>query len=62
MTKVHGALCADPNVNILRSGKSPEEFGVINQKGLNRKVRPSVHARACADARDSISLTRSRRA
>ena len=23
----------------MRTGKAPEEFGIINQKGLNRKVR-----------------------
>ena len=28
----------DPNVNMMRVGKTPEELGVINQKGLNRKV------------------------
>ena len=26
--------------NLWHLGKSAEEFGVINQKGLNRKVRP----------------------
>ena len=45
MTKVHGALCNDPNINILRSGKTPEEFGVINQRGLNRKVGALSRAR-----------------
>ena len=52
MTKVHGALCNDPNINILRSGKTPEEFGVINQRGLNRKVgarsRARIHPLTCA--------------
>lgn len=34
-------MSSDPNlkINVLRSGKAPEEFGIINQKGLNRKVR-----------------------
>ena len=27
--------------NLWHLGKSAEEFGVINQKGLNRKVRPA---------------------
>ncbi|KAI0790140.1 NADP-dependent oxidoreductase domain-containing protein [Irpex lacteus] len=36
LTKVSGAL-TDKRVNVGRSGKSPEEFGIINQRGLNRK-------------------------
>ena len=31
----------DYSINIWHTGQSPDEFGVINQKGLNRKVRPS---------------------
>ena len=30
----------DYSTNLWHSGESPEEFGIINQKGLNRKVRP----------------------
>ncbi|GJE95555.1 aldo/keto reductase [Phanerochaete sordida] len=38
MTKVFFPLSpGDPNVNMMRAGKTPEEMGVINQKGLNRK-------------------------
>lgn len=38
MTKVYGAVSpGDPNINMMRVGKTPEEMGVINQKGLNRK-------------------------
>ena len=29
----------DYSINIWHTGQSPDEFGVINQKGLNRKVR-----------------------
>ena len=37
----------DYSINIWHTGQSPDEFGVINQKGLNRKVRfsPSVESR-----------------
>lgn len=42
--QLNGAVSPDPNINIMRSGKSPEEFGIINQRGLNRKVRlPALH-------------------
>lgn len=45
MTKLNGAVSPDPNINIARSGKKPEDFGIINQKGLNRKhVFDSVKA------------------
>ncbi|EKM50914.1 uncharacterized protein PHACADRAFT_262804 [Phanerochaete carnosa HHB-10118-sp] len=45
MTKLSGAMSTDPNVNIFRSGKTPQEFGIINQIGLNRKhVFDSVKA------------------
>ncbi|GJE95550.1 aryl-alcohol dehydrogenase [Phanerochaete sordida] len=37
MTKLNGAVSPDPNINIARSGKTPQDFGIINQRGLNRK-------------------------
>ena len=36
-----GPVMKDYSINIWHTGQSPDEFGVINQKGLNRKVRPS---------------------
>lgn len=55
MTKVHGALSNDPNINILRSGKTPEDFGVINQRGLNRKVGPRGLWRAHTHTHECIA-------
>ncbi|KAL7282862.1 hypothetical protein ACG7TL_002275 [Trametes sanguinea] len=37
MTKVYFPVAKEPGTNIFVSGKKPEEFGIINQKGLNRK-------------------------
>jgi len=37
MTKLNGAVAPEFGINIQHSGKSPEDFGIINQKGLNRK-------------------------
>ncbi|EKM52798.1 uncharacterized protein PHACADRAFT_261431 [Phanerochaete carnosa HHB-10118-sp] len=45
MTKLNGAVSPDPNINIIRSGKKPADYGIINQRGLNRKhVFDSVKA------------------
>ncbi|EKM52795.1 uncharacterized protein PHACADRAFT_261425 [Phanerochaete carnosa HHB-10118-sp] len=45
LTKLYGAVPPDSTISIVRSGKTPEEFGIINQKGLNRKhVFDSVKA------------------
>ncbi|KIP03480.1 hypothetical protein PHLGIDRAFT_110830 [Phlebiopsis gigantea 11061_1 CR5-6] len=57
MTKVNGALSNDPNINIMRSGKTPEDFGVINQRGLNRKhIFDSVQASLKRLQTDHIDL------
>ncbi|KAJ8488405.1 hypothetical protein ONZ51_g3571 [Trametes cubensis] len=37
MTKVYFPVPAKPSDNIFEAGKKPEDFGIINQKGLNRK-------------------------
>ncbi|CDO77776.1 hypothetical protein BN946_scf185041.g8 [Trametes cinnabarina] len=37
MTKVYFPVAKEPGTNIFASGKTPEELGIINQKGLNRK-------------------------
>ncbi|KAI0082016.1 aryl-alcohol dehydrogenase [Panus rudis PR-1116 ss-1] len=37
MTKVFNAVASEDGTNIMTSGKTPEDFGIINQKGLNRK-------------------------
>ncbi|CAL1697806.1 unnamed protein product [Somion occarium] len=37
MTKLFGAVAPDYGTNIMRSGKPPVDFGIINQHGLNRK-------------------------
>ncbi|KAI0657093.1 aryl-alcohol dehydrogenase [Cubamyces menziesii] len=37
MTKLYSPVPADPSVNLITSGKKPEEVGIINQHGLNRK-------------------------
>ena len=42
--------------NLWHLGKSAEEFGVINQKGLNRKVRPVVCVPVCREANAMIVL------
>ena len=31
----------DYGARLGRSGKTAEDYGIINQKGLNRKVRPA---------------------
>lgn len=35
----------------MRSGKTPEEFGIINQKGLNRKVW-DLAVKVCTESAD----------
>ncbi|KAI9066907.1 Aldo/keto reductase [Trametes sanguinea] len=37
MTKVYFPVAAEPGTNVFAAGKTPEEMGIINQKGLNRK-------------------------
>ncbi|KAK7677192.1 hypothetical protein QCA50_019901 [Cerrena zonata] len=37
MTKLYGVVAPQYDLNILRSGKPPSDFGIINQHGLNRK-------------------------
>ncbi|KAJ3557518.1 hypothetical protein NM688_g1432 [Phlebia brevispora] len=37
MTKLYGAVGPEFEMNIMASGKKPEDFGIIQQKGLNRK-------------------------
>ncbi|KAH9890406.1 aryl-alcohol dehydrogenase [Cubamyces lactineus] len=37
MTKLFSPVPADPSVNLIALGKKPEEVGIINQHGLNRK-------------------------
>ncbi|PIL33284.1 transporter [Ganoderma sinense ZZ0214-1] len=37
MTKVYFPVPADPSTNLFTSGKKPEDVGIINQHGLNRK-------------------------
>ena len=36
--QLYFAVNPDPNVSAFASGKTPEELGIINQHGLNRKV------------------------
>ncbi|KAI8974177.1 aryl-alcohol dehydrogenase [Trametes punicea] len=45
ITKVHNAVPSDPSVNLIALGKKPQEVGIINQCGLNRKhIFDSVQA------------------
>ncbi|KAI0365128.1 aryl-alcohol dehydrogenase [Pilatotrama ljubarskyi] len=37
MTKLYNPVPSDPTVNLIALGKKPEEVGIINQHGLNRK-------------------------
>ncbi|KAI8974167.1 Aldo/keto reductase [Trametes punicea] len=37
MTKVYFPVPKEPGINVFAGGKKPEDFGIINQKGLNRK-------------------------
>ncbi|TBU29756.1 Aldo/keto reductase [Dichomitus squalens] len=37
MTKLFAPIPKDPGTDVLRSGKKPEDIGIINQKGLSRK-------------------------
>ncbi|KAI0669361.1 aryl-alcohol dehydrogenase [Trametes maxima] len=37
MTKLFHAIPSDPSVNLISLGKQPEDAGIINQHGLNRK-------------------------
>ena len=39
MAQVYFPVPAKPSDNIFEAGKKPEDFGIINQKGLNRKAR-----------------------
>ncbi|KAF7800171.1 hypothetical protein EIP86_011418 [Pleurotus ostreatoroseus] len=39
MTKVYGSVAPKYGMNLLASGQKPEDIGIIQQKGLNRKVR-----------------------
>ena len=36
--QVFGAVAPKYGMNIMASGKKPEDFGIVIQKGLNRKV------------------------
>ena len=38
MLQLHGAVAKDPKI-VYWYGRDPEGDGIINQKGLNRKVR-----------------------
>ena len=38
MTKVYNPVPSSPAINLITLGKKPEEIGIINQHGLNRKV------------------------
>ena len=35
-------MSPDSSTSVLRSGKAPEDFGIINQRGLSRKVSSSL--------------------
>ncbi|KAI0697099.1 Aldo/keto reductase [Cerioporus squamosus] len=37
MTKLYAPVLPEPGINMATCGKTPEDFGVINQKGLSRK-------------------------
>ena len=37
--QVEQAVPKEPSNNLWHTGQDPEELGIINQKGLNRKVR-----------------------
>ena len=39
MTKVYYPVAPDYGTNVFAPGVKTEDFGIINQKGLNRKVR-----------------------
>ena len=38
MTKVFFAVPPEVSTNLIGAGKKPEDIGIINQHGLNRKV------------------------
>ena len=38
MTKVFFAVPPEVSTNLIAAGKKPEDVGIINQHGLNRKV------------------------
>ncbi|EMD34209.1 hypothetical protein CERSUDRAFT_117111 [Gelatoporia subvermispora B] len=45
MTKVHGAITTEEQAALMRSGKSADEIGLVNQHGLSRKhIFDSVQA------------------
>ncbi|KAI0737385.1 Aldo/keto reductase [Daedaleopsis nitida] len=57
MTKLWGAVPKDHGMNLFTMGKTPEEFGIINQKGLNRKhIFDSVKASLARLQLDCIDL------
>lgn len=37
MTKLFGPVAPETGINLMRGGKTPEDYGIINQRGLNRK-------------------------
>ena len=39
LRQLFSPVCKEYGMNLMALGKKPEEVGIINQKGLNRKVR-----------------------
>ena len=42
MTQLFSPVMKEYGARLWGTGKTPEDVGIINQKGLNRKVRPVV--------------------
>ena len=47
-------MLTEYGMNLATIGKTPEELGVINQRGLNRKVRSTL---LCTDSADLRSYS-----
>ena len=62
--KIYYAVPDDKSVNAWTTSKTPAEFGIINQHGMNRKVGTCIRAMvACLSSMSfSIYLILSRRA
>ena len=56
MTQLFSPVMKEYGARLWGTGKTPEDVGIINQKGLNRKVRPVVCVPVCREANAMIVL------
>ena len=56
MTQLFSPVMKEYGARLWGTGKTPEDVGIINQKGLNRKVRPVVCVHVSREANAMIVL------